>query len=243
MLYKEWLSVRLKFGLWLLLYLGLAILAISVWSPFSGWENVKNTPAADDYLAFQPKMYLNWEAISMTVTFFAAMLGGVDLVADEVDKGTLSFLLTKPITRARIYTTKIFSNLAALTVAYSLGCLVVLIADRFQPKTTPLLEGLGYTLLILIGGMLIVFLSGLISVFARTVMQTLAFTLIIPMALTMLIVGTIFAVNKVFSPEDLLPLANVITPQSGLIALALVGSGLVGGLFWAGLFSFSRKEF
>jgi ABC-type Na+ efflux pump permease subunit len=62
-----------------------------------------------------------------------AALGGVDLVAEEKANSTLGFLLTKPVSRGRIYFSKILVNSLALGAAFLPGNLLILLADQLKP--------------------------------------------------------------------------------------------------------------
>src|SRR5690349_7139796 len=149
MLYKEWITVRFKFWLWLALYGLLGLLSVTLLSPTRYY-----VAASSDYIP--SPLFSIWISVSTLVTIFAAILGGVDILAEELERGTLSFLLTRHITRIRIYTSKILLNVTGLAGSYILVSLIILLIDRFQPNPINLGEALGSLALILLLGSAIV---------------------------------------------------------------------------------------
>ena len=109
MVYKEWLTVRYKMLLALVTYTLLGVLSVIAWTT-----------------AWKTSLMGIWLPVSLAGTCFMGALGGVDLISEEKDKGTISFLLTRPVSRARIYTTKIGLNVIGLASVYGLLTLIVL---------------------------------------------------------------------------------------------------------------------
>ncbi len=242
MLYKEWTSVRFKFYLWAAIYGALVLSLLTFWSP---WSRFGNSWYKLGYPLFIQPVYLDWLNFSSVVIILTALLGGVDMISDELDKGTLSFLLTRPITRRRIYTTKILINLLGLGAIYGLSSAVMLTFDQLQPKSVNLLEGLGLTLVVYAIGAILICLAGLISVFTRNALQTISLTIAIPFSLVILValnlytilpfIGTFTGTELKFQPN--------LSAEMSLTLLAIAMIGTIAGLFWSGLVAFSRKEF
>ncbi|MEI6043681.1 MAG: ABC transporter permease subunit [Chloroflexota bacterium] len=250
MLYKEWLSMREKAYLWLGIYAGLILLTLIVWSPnerfgpftlYTVYGNLNDL----DFISFTIPLFVEWLSFSASVTWIAALFGGADMISDELDKGTLSFLLTKPLSRARIYTTKMLLNVAGLTLMFGLSSGVVFVIDRFQPHPVGLWQAFVWSLLIWVVGVTIILLSGLISVFTRNVLQTIALTVAIPagfglmgsIALSVLSSLFIFlAERNIFLPIDMNSNLLLVWSTPALVILAC-------GFFWGGIVAFKRKEF
>jgi ABC-2 type transport system permease protein len=230
MLYKEWITVRQKFAMWLGLYGLMAFLEVAVFSrPSPGTIYVNSAN-------FVP-MYNTWLMLSTLLTVFTSMIGGLDVLAEEVDRGTISFLLTRPVSRTRIYTSKILMNIGALGVALGLSSTAMWIIDRLSLNPIKFWEAAGGSLLVFLMGAGIICLSGLVAIFARNVLQTLAFTL----AVVVLTIAACAYVNYFISQLHLeRKLDLVFNPALGLAVFLVV---VPPALFATGLFFFKRKEF
>jgi hypothetical protein len=249
MLYKEWTTVRTKFLLWVLIYAG----ALGLF-----FEERR-------YSSYSEPMFQVWLGISYLLMAVVAALGGVDIIAEEKASSTLSFIMTRPISRARIYASKIGVNVAALAAACIPANLIVLVIDQLRPtpvavyqmvnetcgrnewcsawrqvgteyQSTNALQSLGAIGLILLFGIGIICLSGLISIFAANTIRAIFFT--IP-ALLLFVVLTVFLISCV-SPYYL---NNPIWVSSVNLATGLILIAIAGGLFYGGLVLFKRKEF
>ena len=253
MLYKEWKTVRIKFFLWVAVYLGAGIVFIIE----KGGLNLGHN--------FSVPLFEHWQGISALAMTLSAALGGIDLVADEKANGTLSFLLTKPISRTRIYLSKLGVNLAALAVAFLPVNLLMLVIDHFNPTgiseqglsseaclqhlteecsqkiqatalSADMLQGIAVIGLILLFGASIICLTGLVSIFARNTMQAILFA----MPALAAFVGMVAASLVRLGPSGMVGIGyfysvSIVTP---LIVLWLGGS-----FFYIGLFFFKTKEF
>lgn len=249
MFYKEWQTAKVKFVIWVIIYFGAAGLFI--------WDHSKR-------LSYSEPFFQSWLGISILVMTVVAALGGVDIVSEEKASGTLGFLLTKPISRTRIYFTKIGVNILALAAAFVPFNLFLLGLDQAIPTTVnvmqfvtepcgenawcsgwqeqgtvyhrsfDLFQGLGMLGMILLFGVGLICLSGLISVFARNTIQTIMLT--IPALIAFLVIVT-----------NSLPL----TPRTGYVwsfssinpATPLILAGAIIVFFYTGLLAFRRKEF
>ncbi len=242
MFYKEWKTVQVKFWVWLAIYAIFAFLLTFVWSHYAflnGWRNPlelaryailmgsKSTPV------FTPTFY-EWLQMSAIITVVAAVVGGIDLVAEEKDKGTLSFVLTRPVSRFHIYNSKILLNISALLIAYTIVTIPVFLVDCTSPHPIDL-EFLLFTLLIMLVGMAVVCLSGLISIFANNVIQSITLSSVI-LSFTFTIC-TFVQIN----------FWHIEWWRFGQEVVLAVVSGIVGTLalifYQAGLYCFERKEF
>lgn len=243
MLYKEWKSVRVKFWLWLLIYGGAGVLQLLTWSPGSARLDVMTD-------TYNNPLIQTWLTLGLIITMVVATLGGVDLVSEEVNQSTLSFLLTRPISRTRIYVSKVGLNVAALTIIYGLVSLGLVLFDQFFSPRLPvarfgegitestqpvaLSQSLAFIGLTMLIGIIIICVSGLISVLTRTLMQSLALTL--P---TLLVLGlAIFAFSF---RQGIFWLGIVLWPMTVVLAGLLFT--LAGLFFCTGLVIFKRKEF
>lgn len=249
MLYKEWLGVRLKFYMLLVLY-GLAgVTVIYMWLPFRyAIPMVRNLPLYPFQPTFVQPLFRNWLTFSLLSIIPIAVVCGVDTVADETDKGTLSFLLTRAVKRSRIYTAKIVLNITALVVAYISTSGIVLLIDHLHPKyfytegnsnpvflleSVRLGDALGSTLVVLLAGTTITVLTSLASIFARSTMHSLLLTVIVLLAGAVLFNHLI---ADIFYNSSARPLASNLPDIMWFLVLTL-------GLYAVGLFCFERREF
>lgn len=253
MLYKEWKTVRIKFFLWVAVYLGAGVIFIIEEGGYNLGHN------------FSVPLFEQWQGISALTMTLGAALGGIDLVADEKANGTLSFLLTKPISRTQIYLSKLGVNIIALAVAFLPVNLLMLAIDRFNPtgiseqgrsseaclqhlieecsrkiqattQASDLLQGIAVIGLILLFGTSIICLTGLVSIFARNTMQAILFT----MPALAAFVGMVAASLVRAGPSGMVGIGyfysvSIVTP---LIVLWVGGS-----FFYVGLYFFKTKEF
>jgi len=230
MLYKEWKTVRLKFWLWFSTYLIIGILLVVIWSA------TRNQWGA---------MYYTWLNIGVFLTLVGGIFGGIDLVSEETDKGTLSFLLTRPLSRAYIYLSKLLVNIVALSIACFSVSLVVLVIDQhtYSQKSLTLSDAVALTLLMWLVGVLAIGVSGLISIFTRNSIQTLfcSVVAILPLALVLNLLGNVLH-SKVFSTYIIYPGSDN-TYLSGNFESVLLLGGLAVVSFWVGARLFERREF
>jgi ABC-type transport system involved in multi-copper enzyme maturation permease subunit len=252
MLYKEWLTVRTKFLLWLIVYAGAMALFLY------GRANHSYT---------EP-LFQSWLGIACLVMAVISALGGVDIIAEEKSSGTLSFVMTRPISRTRIYTSKIGVNVAALAAASIPANLIMLALDQFIPtpvtwyetinvpcgeatmncgfyggfelttlyQSTNALQSLAAIAVILMFGIGVICLSGFISIFATNTIRAIFFT--IP-ALVLSVVFIGFLVTSINSYYDYYP--RWFSGADGVPGLIIFT--IAGGFFYAGLITFKRKEF
>jgi hypothetical protein len=246
MLYKEWTSVRTKFLIWLVLYAGVL-----------GWYLVWRHQRLELELNTDP-IFLYWMQTSWSVTILVAALGGVDVVAGEKSSGTLSFIMTRPISRTRIYISKIGLNVATLAAVFIPINLVALADDQVQPTRILVIELVSNTMvrwngivyqsydvvqgLELVGftmlyGITIICLTSLVSIFAPNIMRAIFFT--IPVLGIFIWFTSNMVMDTTPNYKDLM-----ITWFGGMnlhnsLLLLLLAASFFGG----GLVAFKRKEF
>jgi len=242
MVYKEWRQLRLK----MLMLAGIyTLIGVLVYVTQITIVHSYNTPP----------MLLRWFNYSFFATIGAAVFFGVDIIAEEKNSGTLGFLLARPISRSRIYLTKILLNLCGLAVIFLVSSVILFFINTI-PKAITLEEyqqidgiytimppvqiylnpvGFGYALdktaVTLILGLCFVCISGLISIFARTLLESLS--------LNVVIVAVLFlSLNARPAAPYYLEIEN----QNELFIIVSMAL-LTVWFLWAGLFFFQRKEF
>lgn len=249
MWYREWITIRYKFGLVQLLYTMLGFMLATFWNQSTTSDQARVAPLFENWIMYSPFLILG-----------AAVLGGADLISNETDKSTLSFLLTRPLSRVRIYASKIVFSSLALATTYGLSSLVMLAVDAIprqrnliilvpnergaafvnagQVTSVPvdLLYAFGSILLITLGGIGVLCLTGLVSIFARNIMQTFIFTAMVSGGLFFIYKETAEKWGISVSPS------TFYHPES-ILMLALLVSVLAGIIFIVGIRAFCHKEF
>ncbi len=235
MWYKEWLTVRHKLILMTAIY---TLIGASVILIFGQYRS-----------RFNEGLYDYWLSIASIATVFLGMLGGLDAFSDEVDKNTLSFLLTRPISRANIFRSKIWLyGLVMSFVFFFFNFLMLLLShltyqntwtDLYNPPTIEFSSIFAANSLVLLGGWSGLTLSALVSIFTRSAMQTLFVTLVI----AMVIFPVFFIINGlVFSSLVSIGVTRMGNLTS-FLAMLIPEILLVGGLYRAGFVSFKRRVF
>ena len=100
MFYKEGLAVRYKMLFWFLVY-GITSSYVVIAKPSISGSSGEA-----------------WISISLLVTVFVSASGGIDSIADEKQGNRLGFLLSRPISRSRIYLTKVGVNILGWAIVY-----------------------------------------------------------------------------------------------------------------------------
>ncbi|HEX2911407.1 MAG TPA: ABC transporter permease subunit [Chloroflexia bacterium] len=229
MLYKEWIIVRTKFWVSLFIY-GVVGLLFSVLAyPFRDSINPHS-------------LFYDWLWTCCGITVLTGILAGVDLVSEEIDKNTLSFLLTRPISREHIYRTKLGINAAAIAATFILSSLFVLWVDQLGSHPINLTTGLIGVIAVVLEALTMTCLSGLISIFARNTVSSMVIALAtVTAGFFLLIVATNFL--QVVA-TDLLQIYPLRLEGPGGYGLVIIIMALVGAvLYLAGLTAFRRREF
>src|SRR3978361_152574 len=96
MVYKEWRHTRSKFVFVLIIYILAGMVVSTLLNPANIFTRLS--------------IFHQWVIASVYITIGGAILAGADTIAEENGKSTLSFLLTRPLSRANIYTVKFLVN-------------------------------------------------------------------------------------------------------------------------------------
>ncbi len=269
MVYRELFNLRIKATFWVIVYLGSMILYL-VSHTFYGPMPV--SLYLDNGVEMYNTLFGGWLKVLVLITPALALLGAPEAISEEVGKGTLSFLLTRPFTRTRIYTTKILLSAAIFLIGGTISSLIVLLVDQLPRQvlilrwtTSPcgdnsycsgwisssnlepsrpaeILPSLIATAVVLIGGTLIVFATGLLSIYTRNVIQTILAALPV-----VLLVGLVLNGNGPFARvNQFAPMEAELLRWSDTIPRLfwLMGLGIVSMIiFGGGLLAFNRREF
>ena len=243
MWYKEWRHARYKILAALVLYTLISVQAISSW-------------LSSD---FQGVLIDRWWSPASLLMLLLAGLGGIDLISEEKDSGTLGFLLSRPISRTQVYRTKHSLNLIWLMVIFTVFTLLML-ALSFLPVTNQyptygqyagwvsgreanylylfwaMACNLAQLIFVLMLAVSLLCYTAFVSLFARSVIETLVMSLLILLA-----TGAGGAVLNAMFWHIQVPWWFFQPPA------LMVGAGLLGVLslafYLGGLRVFKRKEF
>jgi ABC-type transport system involved in multi-copper enzyme maturation permease subunit len=194
MLYREWLGARLKILVISAMFAATLLIMLVVWLSLK--SNSLRTP-----------FYNTWSSISIFLTLTSAIFCSLDLISEEVNKGTISFLLSRPVSRTRLFLTKFGMGIFVLFITYSVFAFLAYGLDRLITfPNVPLLDRpmaelqiLGMGGATLLGAFAIFALGSLISVLANNGVVTAGITL----ALTLL---GVFTYVYLFSQTELFKL-------------------------------------
>ena len=117
------------------------------------------------------------------LAILAALLGA-SLIASEVNKGTIFFLLSKPVSRDRVLLTKYAVSALILLLVTLLGGLALLAAAAIVGHSQNAGGVLISTVLLWLGMLFVLGLSMLFSVLFKDVLRPLVLALIIPVVLS-----------------------------------------------------------
>jgi len=254
MWYKEWRLVHYKLWLWLGGF-GLITLNYLLQNVFLKPFEMLVYP--DGGVETHTSLFENWILIAQGFLPIFAVLGGIDLISEEVGRGTISFLLAKPLSRSRLYLTKIGVNSLVLGGVIGLLSLIMLLIDqlprsvgvsrwnvtkegtavyagflRLRPlepsQPVEIFPALLSIALIILECFVITAMVGLVSIFTRNLLQTLAVSAL-PLGALLFVLDQ---VGKTYNS------ATKMSPESGM-AFSPVGeiplvSGVVEGR-WVGV--------
>lgn len=120
MWYKELFLVRAKQNIILGLYTATALLMWALRSDFT----TNNT-----FLDNQ-SIYNTWFRFAAVFVVVGAMIGGVDSISAEKNDNTLSFLITRPVSRLQIYGQKFLVNAVVMLGFFAVANLIVWSLDQ-----------------------------------------------------------------------------------------------------------------
>lgn len=269
MVYRELFNLRLKLLLWAIVFFGAALFYLASNTLFGP---MPVTIYQENGQEMYNTLFGGWLKIMIIITPALAVFGAADVISEEVGKGTLSFLLTRPFSRTRIYITKVLLNTGVLLACATFSSLLVLLVDQLPRQvlilrwtTSPcgdnaycsgwtggnglepsrpaeLIPSLVALGVILSAAILIVFGTGLLSIFTRSFIQTIA--TVLPLALLVYLVLTR---NGPFARvSQYAPTEAELLSWTDTPARLLWLEGLVflsGIVFLGGLVAFRRKEF
>ncbi|MBN9391763.1 MAG: ABC transporter permease subunit [Chloroflexi bacterium] len=244
MLYKEFRAAGPKYLTITFGYVLVGLLVSTLFGPY------RNFPSST--------IFHTWVQWILFITIGAAILGGADTIAEENGKSTLSFLLTRPISRTRVYAVKFLVSAACLTAILVTTSLVMFLVEQLPQrfKTTQVMlngdvvessfdlekmpAGEAFTCIVVILGigLAVLALTTLISIFSRSTTNTIVTTLLVGFGLiaiyafTDLLFSISYRINRIFDIYHGLGLGDFFV----LLALAV-------GLYWYGLKIFKAKEF
>lgn len=268
MIYRELFNLRLKLLLWVIVFFGGALFFLAT-NTLSGPMAVAIYPDNDQER--YNTLFGGWLKVMTIITPALTLFGAADIISEEVGKGTLSFLLTRPFSRTRIYITKILLNTGVFLACAILSSLVVLLVDQLPRQvlisrwtTSPcgenaycsgwsggnlepsrpsdIVPALAALGIILGAAVLLVFGTGLLSILTRSFIQTIITALLPALLLNLLLTrDSPLARVNQYGPTDAVPLNWNDLPQSLLWLAVLVC--LSGVVFLGGLITFRWKEF
>ena len=123
--------------------------------------------------AFAWSIWFSNQAVTLSVVM-GALLGG-SLIAGEVGKGTIFFLLSKPLTRTRILLTKYAIASAILLAVVLIGTVAVFTGSAIGGYQMPVGGTLLSALLLWLGGEFIVGVALLLSILTGDVLKAVGF--------------------------------------------------------------------
>jgi ABC-type transport system involved in multi-copper enzyme maturation permease subunit len=255
MWYKEWLSVRIKFFLILTIFGAVAILSCAAFAFNSSYNGFGNAST----------IFMRWVGISFLLAVGAGILGGVDIIAAEREQNTITFLLARPVSRFKIYASKLGINAVAFLVIFVPVNLLVLLVDNMTRQisvlqTTSVVGASGYiesvstqtgtvaaTItpgsvaipLIIVGALLgvtVICITALTSIFATNIVHGFLLGVI---GLTVSVVALNVIGTRVTGNYSVYNLTDAYNARDNILLL-IVYSVIV---FGAGAFMFRREEF
>nr|BBH87976.1 hypothetical protein KTC_27270 [Thermosporothrix sp. COM3] len=148
------------------------------------FQSVAQEPLKDTFeaLVWQSWFMMNGPAI---LGLFAILLGS-GLIANEVNKGTLFFLLSKPISRDRLLLTKYGVSAGLLLIVGLMSALTVVLVCLLLGHAQNILNLLTATGLLWLGTLFPLGVSLCFSILSPDSLRPVIFTLLVVLALTLL---------------------------------------------------------
>lgn len=136
------------------------------------------------FISFDAYVWGNWFGNNAGTLFsLLAVILGAGLIAGEVSKGTIFFLLSKPIGRERIILTKYGISAAILLGAILCGSVALFISSLVMDHPQDVLRLLNASILLWFGLLFVLGLALVFSVIFQDVIRPLVFTLLITILL------------------------------------------------------------
>ncbi len=264
MIYKERKAVLARFFACLLVY---GIAAQIALNRTSGTFFLPGPARFFSYSNTSTSYFEQWSLTSLLATTIIGIAVSMDSISHETSKGTIGFLLTRPLSRMRVYTTKVGLNLAGLAAAYLTAAVCVWLWDQsprsisvFQVYELPTPPGqcsLSYRTDLVgermttgpglgqfLGIALLVLLTGAAVICLGMLISTFARTYLqslIICIITVALLVCLFLLLNGRSSNNALYSVSTFIEHSLLNSLYL--AVVAGGLFWIGLTFFRHKEF
>jgi ABC-type transport system involved in multi-copper enzyme maturation permease subunit len=148
------------------------------------FQEMTQDPIMKNFTAF---VWDRWFATNgpFLLMLFAVILGG-GLIADEVKKGTIFFLLSKPVSRERILLTKYAVSAWLLLAVCIINSLAIVIASIAVGRPQDLLHLLIATGLLWLAALFPLGLSLFFSLFSSDTYRPVVFSLLLTVALVLL---------------------------------------------------------
>ncbi len=269
MIYREWFNLRLKLAAWLAIYGGWAVVFLSV-------NVLRNPMYVNIYGSGDSEIYTTlfnkWLENIAVMTPVLALLGGVDLISEEKNKGTISFMLTRPLSRTWIYITKVLLNTGVLVSVIALISLIVLVVDRL-PRTVEMsvynvppcrpdtycnvsatsrpidfVSALIGLVLILLVGIVVVFNAAFLSIYCRNILQTVAAATPVVVLSYVFLLGagnreTYYSNTIIGSRGQIFTSNLIVADMRFLLSWSTVFAIVSIGLLIWGIVVFNREEF
>ncbi len=228
MFYKEWLIARPKFKIITYTHLSLLWLlgVVLIYQVISRPENLT-------YLA----LFDSWYQIGAFVTLFMAVLASADAFSEEFGKNTLSFIMSRPLSRNYLYSRKIINAILLVTLPIAIiGISLILLDLIFFSKGSLFIIDLMGLLFLLSLAITIVCLGMLVSLFTSNSLVSLILTLGI--AGIALIIGT----QSGWQLTSIIVFLTLNGASHNLEIFPILW-GLNLALYFGGLIVFSRRQF
>ena len=184
MIAKELRGAWWKLGLGLVLLFGL-LLSFPVPTPYEDVvETVRTWPVDDPAFPKPRPVELALEELSVIYGIAGgllltplALLLGVGSISNEVNRGTIFLLLSKPISRTRMLLTKYAVGSGVLFISAVLGCVVLIVsaAAKGYPLGSVSITGVALAVVLLwLGSLLVLGVATLVSVLLKDAIKGFA---------------------------------------------------------------------
>ncbi len=227
MLYKEWLLARTKLKiLGVIYFIGIFYVGTIGVITLAVFGSVPLGSNSDKFRG----LFTYWGGVGALIAFISAILASADAFSEETEKNTLSFLMSRPISRVTIYSNKLLAGLAITLIPYLVCGLLASWFDLiFTTGPETYFENLSSMLLITSIVSLVVGMGTLISLFTRYTLLALILTMVIAVIIVIVSNGISSSFNnfKLFT-EGMIN-RTIVTLGMGMISylLYLLGKTII----------------
>ena len=193
MLYKEMLAARTKFGLLMVLYVSAALFVAVFAAPsleplppqliqtFDPSSELSNVPVSEEWVTqvwvVPQSIFGRWIDLTLLLTLFSVVLLGANLIAGEEERSTIGFLLARPVSRSRIFLTKLAVSIGAFVIPLLSGALVARFADR-DNSTISAEQSMAWLSLVVAFGLVGICVAALISALTPSLQRAYGLSLL-----------------------------------------------------------------